>query len=915
MLEGKIERVIGIILLTSIFFTGLTNTALAQAYEHSTAIASKIEVVPGVSELKNSHHEHQMKTMTIDRSDNILKYRLGKENTDKAPLSGEESSSFDKRLRIATFNVQLFSYLMCQLDQLGLVLGSLSQLQGGLAGDCQVEERANQVADKIISNENNGIHYDVIAINEAWDEDGKDIIVGKLENIFPHYISYIDAIDSDPEDSGLMLFSKLPFKELPYHPLEYVDGVSWGHKYTADTLGSADVNDETVAYEEYSKCENDDCYAAKGAALVQVVKHDKIYTIVFTHTQADYPDEGQFNQGVRDSQLAETRSLIAETLTGKPNSEVSNMELQRHDIFVLGDLNIPYTPYDKKPQDACKDTSFEWKKHFGQPALHFGNFIRDAWFYTSSCNDSGFTSNFGTESRLDYILYNDYKNAFPLVGDHLCVQHIKLDFTGISDHQGIVAELNTPAPHCSPSEAWEDPHLTITQLLNGNSQYVSDVPDYWLKKDSDNNPLEIKHTGSVQWIKINEKGTYSFATTRSESADNTWVDNALDIEVYASTDLTNPLSQYKDAVKTSTVCEKDNYDGIAAPRFNCRDVEARTWAIAEAPFFVKIFDRAADWTGQYKLLVDKHMCSSIEDICILLPGEKPHDPQLIDDKPLNAEDKAWFRIDMEKAFSGKPQKVLFYVHDNTGDGTELLKEGLVVQLLNETLDVIAEDITDEVVTYKNNFGQQFAEPYTAYYIDTKDLQDANVNDPNKWLVGPNKFYMTVKRPAPISGSYFTDFSGGWQTNLSFFHGVHGGLQGTDGFGNKITELHLTVADETNGEGGSDDVRLCFEGPDNIMGPDDLGFIPLWCPFDDIEFDEGHGEQFNHLLGPIAFVEELEVMFCDVDGGLGGGDDCTHRSISPLDMGKWRRWGQNLHISFEDGEWIMRYNLSHSLMTN
>jgi hypothetical protein len=821
---------------------------------------------------------------------------------DPKPLGGTGPQLEQNHLRIATWNIQLFD-----------TMGCIFQAGDPFSGDCQAEKRTNQVVDKILANEQAGIHYDFIAFNEVWNEDSKEILVDKLETTFPYYVSYIGSGDLyDLEDSGLMLFSKLPFKALPYHPY-YTDANGdplydavgdMLYKYGADVEGSAGVGFNTVAFTEFDECESPDCLASKGAALVQVEKGSRTYTVVFTHAQSDYPENGEYYQGIRKKQLDDIKALISETLTGQPSSEVPNAQLLNQDIIVMGDLNIPYA--DKQSDlslEPCKFTTGEWNDRFSSLAPFFGNFVRDAWFYTSSCDDLGYGSDFGKGRRLDYILYDDFRNPLSNAGktanERLCVQHIKMDFFAISDHNGLVADLNTPTPHCSPSEAWEDPHLTSQGP--SNSEYASDPWRNWLKADNNNNPLAIEHLGSTQWIKINEKGTYSFATSHKDANGN-WVDNdAIDLEVYASSDLSHPLSPYKDEKKESTVCGMGtgNEPGIEGPvpdgsfGIDCRVVKSQTWVITEPPFYVKIFDREDTWTGQYLLLVDKHQCSSPEDVCILFPGDEPYDAQLIDDKPLNAEDKAWFKIIMDRAYSGKPQYLLFYTYKVD---TPLWQPPLEMELLDKNLNLIANDSGEEI--YNGNL---------ANIIDSEDLKNVDQHDPNKWLVGPNKFFMTVKRPV---GSIFTDFRVGWQTDLTFFHGAHGGLGGTDKLGNAITPFQLVVVDETDPEGGSDDVKLCFESPDNVI-PGEIGFIPEWCPFDDEAFDEGHGEGFDHLLGPIAFVEKLEVMFCDVDTLE---DDCEVWSILPLQSEIKSEWGKVLVATFDGGEWRMHYNRSHSMMT-
>lgn len=140
-----------------------------------------------------------------------------------------------RRLRVLTYNVQFRSW--------GMEAGA----QGSLTPYTSVEERAKQICDRILTPLE---PWDVLCFYEVFDEDGRDVLEQKLRTRYPHYVRKADADDrgvgvlevlggiaitlggavwglglgllgavtllsSRWEDSGLMLFSKFPFKGIP----------------------------------------------------------------------------------------------------------------------------------------------------------------------------------------------------------------------------------------------------------------------------------------------------------------------------------------------------------------------------------------------------------------------------------------------------------------------------------------------------------------------------------------------------------------------------------------------------------------------------------------------------------------------------------------------------------------------------
>jgi hypothetical protein len=139
-------------------------------------------------------------------------------------------------LRIGTFNTQLRGTATEVLADLDLLPNPATQ-------------RAEHIADRILKS---GFDYDIIALNEVFDEAAREILSNKLKGKYPNQVLECDvdqvalilelgalgfnpiaqlialgifaANDFDldeaglllkPEDSGLMLFSKWPFAKRP----------------------------------------------------------------------------------------------------------------------------------------------------------------------------------------------------------------------------------------------------------------------------------------------------------------------------------------------------------------------------------------------------------------------------------------------------------------------------------------------------------------------------------------------------------------------------------------------------------------------------------------------------------------------------------------------------------------------------
>jgi endonuclease/exonuclease/phosphatase family metal-dependent hydrolase len=474
--------------------------------------------------------------------------------------------------------------------------------------------------------------YDVVALSEVWDsiadtadpppgEGYENLLVDTLAPCgYSHYVKHVETHDGRNGDSGLMIFSRLEFEELV--PRRH-------HGTPRDELHVEGTTDQ-VEFVRFEKCDGLfeagwDCQATKGAALVRIAdptsdpSSPRFTTVVFTHLDAS----GGQGPLVRESQLGQIRDLLDPGVVRTANSEL---------FVVLGDLNV----------DGNKRGFSEWGNSFGPGATRLDGFfattMRDAWDVMTSrdlatgSHDRGLTAG-GSSTRLDYVLVSGDREP------GRCVQHMKLDFAGLSDHLGVGADLNLAAPHCSPDTA-RDP-------------VAESGWDHTLSGGRFTGRLE--HPGSMQWFRFEEGGTWSFGLDGGPD---------LRLEVYESRNLTNPIR----SSGTTSVLHSLDFEGTA-----------RTFSVPSPPFYVRVFhpdpDRAA---VPYELVAKRHRCTTREDACILEPSQA-FDPELPATARLNSDDKAWFQLEPETADSGASQELQFILArtsaPHTGDLTlELLDE-------------------------------------------------------------------------------------------------------------------------------------------------------------------------------------------------------------------------------------------------
>jgi hypothetical protein len=383
---------------------------------------------------------------------------------DVARAAGSQES-----LRVGSFNTQL-----------------LSPVFPDIPGP-DVEERAHRIADRILADG----WYDIIALNEVFDEDARDILVVRLAPTYPHYVAYIGDDTAFTEDSGLMLFSKFPFAPLPRRA--YVWAEIMGDDDVLAVNGVAGDWKNEVAFTEFVAEAGYDSMAAKGAAYVRLINPHtgRNYNVIFTHLQSDGD-----HWDVRVFQIEQIVSLMTATI---PDTE-------QVDTLIMGDFNI-----DGNHGHHSDGSRPEWlenfgHRNFGELRASLGWDVLDTWTYVTSRGDLGPTA-IDSRARYDYIFHNDRKRSTRA----LCVQHMRRDLFSLSDHSAVNADLNLPAPQCSPVEARVLDNEKEPVCLPSPRGVCSPVALDFRGPPWDDRVYNgvLTYPGSMQWFKFGTTGTYS----------------------------------------------------------------------------------------------------------------------------------------------------------------------------------------------------------------------------------------------------------------------------------------------------------------------------------------------------------------------------------------------------------------------
>ncbi len=400
------------------------------------------------------------------------------------------------------------------------------------------------------------------------------------------------------EDSGLMFFANSIFDFLPLPDPSFKWGTAPDQALEAST--------PEVAFTLFEACASPDCFSAKGAGLVRLrhLATGRIYTVVFTHMQADYPDENEWHTTTRAQQFTQVRKLIETTL-----APLSQREKSLERVLMMGDLNVA----------VLSSGAAEWTGLFDTPGSFYTRPLYDAWARTTSPRDTGPT-NANDKDRLDYIL--SFPQRYEVGGREgpLCVQHmtIPVDFQLLeSDHYLVHADLNVGFFHCHPQIAYE---INLEPASNpGNPLVESAVIDL----EGGQDVTAINWPGGMQWfhVKKGEAGTYSIGRTNA----------AVVLDVFAPEDLTTPISRYNKITQVTPLARQRMFvDTFVLPR----------------EFYIRTSGSSRSFTGDYALAIKRHTCSSQIEACILQPGQKQAAMLTKVGNPFGTQNQAWFQFDV-----------------------------------------------------------------------------------------------------------------------------------------------------------------------------------------------------------------------------------------------------------------------------
>lgn len=436
--------------------------------------------------------------------------KAGEIGTVAAPLVESASTT---RLRIVTFNTW-----MLPPEAKGAPID---------LADNYVE-RADAIADRILSATE---PPDIVALNEVFSEEARDRLSDRLFGAYPYIVLKIEhsnAVDFE-QDSGLMLFSKLPFADFPNPPSSSNAKVTTRRtgvgteEWWGDTrFVPAQIYDETYCP---SIVTVEDCYAAKGVGMVRVVQGGRAYNLAFTHMQADMEsgDARAETRAVRDRQLRQIRASLQAVGANLASSSAE-------ETLVLGDLNaegwIKHPTFGTPTGTVANPGPGMLAAEYGQgiwKQLDKASFF-DVW-RTTSPEDEGITNAAGTNlARFDYFLMNGaghydrtspsllLNNSFAQGG---CPQWVRRTLQNApSDHIGLALDVGPGSSFCAPALA-DHVNGTTRSTLTGT----------------------LTQPGENVWYRLDTPGTYSLGFLSGTDLDK------IAFSVFPVGDLSHPLER------------------------------------------------------------------------------------------------------------------------------------------------------------------------------------------------------------------------------------------------------------------------------------------------------------------------------------------------------------------------------------
>lgn len=517
--------------------------------------------------------------------------------------------------RVLTYNVRCRSWGMEALADTSFIEPTTT-----------AEQQAEAIADNILSS----VHdYDIVCLNEVFDEDARDIFFARLRGRFPYGVIKADylhlgvmwpglpPIPINPaaaaltvtgvaflagwaelgapkaEDSGVMIFSRWPFEARPL--TDTIIGLL--DPFAVSQL--TPIGLPVVDFLPFADSTANDMWAAKGLVHARFVRPDGRSVDVFaTHTQADEFKVSEEAE-IRRKQFDAMEQRVREAIADRAGDDL---------YLLLGDLNVP----GGQERVELDDTTKEWGDLFlaGGPA---GDLLIDTWGREQAVGAPGLRDPGTTASvdyppprqRLDYVLRNP---GSPIAAQHVYVDHdVELAPPGtkgvgskLSDHSPLGIDLFREHPDNAPQRARElrpDP------------------------MDGDDNGL---FGALVRWYRINTEGTYAIKL---------WSQQPVGYEVYLDTELSQPWRQYR----------KEFHPDLGDK-----------YVLPDAPFLIKVAMRDRGFEASYRLQVRRFTGANRWEAIQLLPGRPAtysfpepvkrligSDPSV----PWNTDDAMWFRFD------------------------------------------------------------------------------------------------------------------------------------------------------------------------------------------------------------------------------------------------------------------------------
>lgn len=570
------------------------------------------------------------------------------------------------------------------------------------------KQRAEEIARRILTSK---WDFDIVCLNEVFDEDAREQFVAGLKSNYPNYIERIGGergfasslastdnagfvalgvgfsiltlglldIFGKSQDSGLMLFSRFEFDKKP-HP---------------DDAAAAPI--PAINWQPYSQRTNDDALSEKGALAVRVLlpNGDK-FVVSATHMQASDNDDDA-DADIRLSQFGEAWNNLQPLI-----SEGT----RQYDFVHCGDMNVNGAMSQANASDAGK----EWKDRFSLPltgaaeywdaiAFEQSPHLKDAGGGGLICpTDPGITvPTVNGDRRYDYFLTRpgtgnrSLQHAF--IDHPLSLTRPSLSFT--SDHWPLVADLMPD--HTGPGSSAAAGIPVVCDEIS---------PSFGISKGL--------REGEIFWLCVLNKGTYEFTSFDAE------------VTLYGQNNLSRPLAVYQTLDRGAERAVK--------------------YLLPAAPVFVKVqaADRYARTT--FSLNIRRFLGTSLSDAIGLVRRVKEnsfhrlglpdsdYECQLGDGESIV--DARYFEFDLTETTSGKAQQIrLDCVCSNSGAPMRLI---IGQQVAPDVLSVLA----------NNQFG-----------LGAMSLSvELNAGH-----------YFVVAQRQPGTGFAPSDFSLSWDSNVSILY--------------------------------------------------------------------------------------------------------------------------------------------------